>query len=170
MPYQDDRAPREIEEFPCVDTPSALDRMRRRDPLAGLEGTEKVLVVDDEPAIAAVLRIGLGQLGYRVDGVSSATQALELFRADPEAYDALIVDVTMPHMSGPELARRVREDRPQMPVLFCTGFGPELPGEAAKGDADIVLSKPTRLSEVANSLRQVLDRAQRSEGSSGTPT
>ncbi|MFO7753117.1 MAG: PAS domain S-box protein [Desulfobacteraceae bacterium] len=89
-------------------------------PLEG--GSESIMVVDDEESILIPTREILQDYGYSVDGFSDGEYALEAFEKDPARYDLVITDMTMPRMTGEELARRIRESRSDLPVILCSGY------------------------------------------------
>jgi len=82
----------------------------------------KVLVVDDEPTIRALLRCLLEQRGYGVLEAGSGEEGLELFQQHSTSIGLLITDVVMPGMKGPELASQLLELRPDLPVLYISGY------------------------------------------------
>jgi DNA-binding NtrC family response regulator len=123
-------------------------------------GNERVFIVDDEVAIALVERRMLERLGYRVTSRSNSLEALETFAAAPDAFDLVVTDMTMPNLTGDQLAKAMVAIRPDIPVIICTGFSERLDREAAstigvKG----FLRKPIALSEMAATVRKVLDSA-----------
>ncbi len=120
-------------------------------------GTERLLIVDDEPEIAATLRRSLTRLGYHVEAFSSATTALRSFGADPDRFDAVVTDVVMPELNGTEFAKRLREVRPSLPILFLTGFAPQLP--PLDGPPPMVVAKPVDPVALAHRLRAHLSRS-----------
>ncbi|MBF0531137.1 MAG: response regulator, partial [Deltaproteobacteria bacterium] len=125
-------------------------------PLAA--GTERILLVDDEEALAAVGRGILMHLGYRVTSLTSSLEALEVFRTDPTAFDLILTDQTMPKMTGIELARAAMKIRPDIPIILCTGFSQQVSAEMALGmGIKRFLMKPLVLREVAEVIRVVLD-------------
>ena len=89
---------------------------------------------------------------------SDDAELLELFRADPERFDAIITDMTMPHLTGLNLAREILAIRPTLPIILCTGFS-EQADEAKSHSAGVrsFLFKPLVISELANALRKALD-------------
>ena len=127
----------------------------RRGPLPG--GSERILFVDDEPAIVKMQELTLGRLGYRVTPRSDSRHALETFRASPKAFDLLITDMTMPGMTGDKLAAAVKAIRPELPVILCTGFSERVNGQSENGDIDGFLMKPTDSFEMAATIRKVLE-------------
>jgi PAS domain S-box-containing protein len=121
-------------------------------------GTERILFVDDEPFQTDLGRQMLGRLGYRVSAFTSSLEALAKFQAEPEAYDLLITDMTMPEMTGDALAKRVMALRPDLPVILCTGYSERITEEAAAalGIRGFVM-KPVVIRELALLLREILD-------------
>ena len=121
---------------------------------------ERLLVVDDEQAIARVVSEQLRRLGYVVTAVSDPEEALELVAEDPEDFDLLLTDLQMPRMDGIELAARVAQLRPQLPVVLSTGNRWSVPASTARaaGIREIV-DKPFRIEELAHVLRGVLQGA-----------
>ena len=95
-------------------------------------GTERVLFVDDEELLAEMGRDMLEDLGYQVTVTTSSSEALELFRTDPGRFDLVITDVTMPEITGVELAREMLVVRPDIPIIMCTGFSHLVDADAAK--------------------------------------
>jgi PAS domain S-box-containing protein len=121
------------------------------------EGAGRVLLVDDEPALARVGKRLLQNHGYRVRTCVDSREAMDAFLAQPHAFDLLITDQTMPHMSGLELARRVRGVRPDMPVLLCTGHAGRL-DQGASVLADRLLRKPVTEEALLEAVHAVLNR------------
>jgi CheY-like chemotaxis protein len=121
---------------------------------------ERVLVVDDELALMRITTETLEDFGYRPSGFTSSSAALEAFRADPLAFDAVITDERMPGMTGSALIREVRGIRARIPTILMSGFiagtGPSGARETA---ADEVLKKPLSGRGLAASLARVLHRA-----------
>jgi CheY-like chemotaxis protein len=118
-------------------------------------GSETVLLVEDEPEVRGVVSSLLLDLGYRVVAAASGREALALAARDGEPFDLLLTDVTMPEMSGRELAVRLRELRPSTRVLYMSGHQEELsPREAAVPG---FLQKPFSAEELAHAVRTVLD-------------
>ena len=121
-------------------------------------GSEWILFVDDEESMVNLNRIRLEQLGYQVKSTTKPVEALEWFKADPDQFDVIITDMTMPRMSGDRLAAEVLKIRPHMPVIICTGYSERM---CAK-KAEILglrkyIEKPIDLRNLASALRDVLD-------------
>ncbi len=121
-------------------------------------GHERILLVDDEAVIVAFGQQGLERLGYRVEGCTSSVEALERFRQAPDRYDLVITDMTMPNMTGDQLAREIFNLRKEMPVILCTGYSSRMDGpRAEKMGIRALLMKPLNLSDLAQNIRRVLD-------------
>ncbi len=122
-----------------------------------ITGNERVLFVDDENAITDLGGKMLRSLGYDVTLKTSSIEALETFRARPYAFDLVITDMTMPGLTGKELARNLLEIRPDIPIVICTGFSEQIDGKEAReiGIRDFLM-KPYVISKLGKSIRKVL--------------
>ena len=138
----------------------AGDRIPER-PLPGPipKGGERILLIDDEEIQIRSVKPMLEKLGYKVVGKTSAPDALELFRAQPAAFDLVITDQTMPQMVGHELAKELLRIRPDVPVILCTGFSEVLHEEQIKaaGIREFVM-KPFSVAEIAERIRRALGK------------
>mgnify|MGYP006291672951 FL=1 len=122
------------------------------------QGTERILLVDDEAFIVDFGRQCLERLGYRVDGCTSSAEALERIRRAPQHYDLVITDMTMPQMTGDQLASEILRLRPDLPVILCTGYSSRLDGRQAETmGISALLMKPINLEDLATNVRRVLD-------------
>jgi PAS domain S-box-containing protein len=123
-----------------------------------LPGKEHILFVDDEEFLISVGKEMLEHLGYRVTSRLSGIDALELFRAQPDRFDLVITDQTMPQITGLELAQELLALRANIPVILCTGFSVGLTAERAKsvGIRDFIM-KPIVLRDLSQTIRKVLD-------------
>jgi len=114
---------------------------------------ERLLLADDEPVVRDTLGEMLSLDGFVVDVASDGAEAVQLFSEQPEAYDAVILDVVMPVMGGMQAALHMRELRPDIPIIFATGYDRE---HVLNGIGDMqhiaALSKPLH----AHRLRQIL--------------
>jgi two-component system cell cycle sensor histidine kinase/response regulator CckA len=127
-------------------------------PVSQPGGQETILVVEDEEMIRRLVVRLLTARGYAVLSAPSGHEALELLRSSKHHVDLLFVDVVMPGMRGPELARRARELDPALPVLFTTGY--ELkPDDGESRGRDPVLYKPYTPDQLLPRLRELLDQA-----------
>jgi len=123
-------------------------------------GNESILLVDDEAPIVRMEHQMLERLGYRVTSRTSSIEALEAFRAEPGRFDLVVTDMTMPNMTGVQLAEAVKRVDPKVPVILCTGFSEQVDEEKCRalGIQGYVL-KPIIRKDIAEAIRKVLDRA-----------
>jgi CheY-like chemotaxis protein len=126
-------------------------------------GTETVLLVDDESQLVTIGEQMLTRLGYRVTVSADSVKALELFRVQPEAFAVVVTDMSMPKMSGVELARAILSIRPDMPIVLCTGYSAGIDRETvlSMGIRDLIM-KPITMQALALSVRQAIDAGQMS--------
>ena len=120
-------------------------------------GAGCILFVDDEPDIVDLSRDILEHLGYRVVTKNNGVDALEIFRINPNDFDAVVTDMTMPKMTGDRLAREIISIRPDIPVILCTGFSEQINEQKAKTiGVSAFLMKPLTLNRFAKTLRSVV--------------
>jgi len=121
-------------------------------------GSERILIVDDEPALVDVEKKMLENLGYQATAISSSTNALDVFRKNPYKYDLVITDMTMPDMTGYLLSRKIMEVRQDIPIILCTGYSEHITEEKARnaGIRDFIM-KPFEMNILARSIRKTLD-------------
>ena len=128
------------------------------EPLRLPTGTERILVVEDEPSVAEMTRERLVRLGYAVTVEQDSLEALARFRAAPEAFDLVISDQTMPKMTGKEQAAALMEIRPDIRVILCTGHSAHIDAEkAALLDIAAFVMKPVEKDALAEIVPRVLD-------------
>ena len=121
-------------------------------------GTERILFVDDEKIQAEIALKSLGHMGYRVKTFCDAVSALKHFQQNPNAYDLIITDMTMPKMTGDVLTKKVRETRPDIPVIICTGFSDKIDKSTSeKINISGLLYKPVILKKLLATIREALD-------------
>ena len=123
------------------------------------KGTERILLVDDELPIVKMQQQRLERLGYKVTSTSGSIEALEMFRASPDKFDLVITDMSMPGMTGKQLAAAVKAVRPDVPVILCTGFSEQIDGRGENLDVEGFLMKPVDRGQMAGAVRKVLDGA-----------
>jgi len=128
-------------------------------------GTEHILLVDDEKEIVLIEQQMLERLGYKVTTCAGSLDALTVFQANPLKFDMIITDMTMPNMTGDQLACEIIKIRPEIPIILCTGFSEYMNNEKAKsmGIRKFVL-KPVSMEEIATAIRDVLDGESMSTG------
>ena len=121
-------------------------------------GSERILLVDDEESIVYVGQNRLERLGYQVETRMNPVEALESFRTNPDQFDLIITDMTMPQMTGDQLVKEILKIRPDMPIILCTGFNENIDEEKAK-EIGIrqYIEKPLERGDLAKLVRQVLD-------------
>ncbi len=122
-------------------------------------GNERLLLVDDDERIVAMVRSVLTGLGYKVTAFTSSVETLAVFRESPRNFDILVTDMTMPDLTGADLARRILAIRSDMPIILCTGYSEMIDAEKAKkiGILDY-LTKPVSNIEIARAVRAALDK------------
>jgi CheY-like chemotaxis protein len=125
------------------------------------KGRERILLVDDETDLLDLMRLTLEPLGYQVSTHSLPEDALKDFQASPQSFDLVLTDQSMPKLTGIQLAARLRELRPDLPIVLCTGFSMVIPPDRlhALGEA-WVLPKPFSTGELTGIVRQALARSQ----------
>ncbi len=122
------------------------------------KGSERILLVDDEEPIVRMVKQMLERLGYQVATRTSSVEALEAFRANSDKFDLVITDMTMPNMTGVELAPRLLEIRPDIPIILYTGFSEITDANKAKAlGIREFLMKPIVIDQIARTIRKVLD-------------
>ncbi len=121
-------------------------------------GHERILFVDDEQALVDIGRQMLEHLGYKLVTRTSSVEALELFRAEPDAFDLVITDMTMPNMTGEKLAKAMMKIRPDIPIILCTGFSERITEKNAEeiGIKKLAM-KPLVMLDLAKSIRTALE-------------
>ncbi len=121
-------------------------------------GNERILFVDDEPSIVDLFKKWLRALGYEVVTRTSSVKALELFKDEPDRFDLVITDMTMPNLRGDRFAKEILKIRSDMPIILYTGFSEEISEEKAKGmGIKAFAMKPISHLDIAKTIRQVLD-------------
>jgi len=124
-------------------------------------GQERVLVVDDEPALAVIVAQMLKRLGYEVDYRTNSIEALAAFRRQPDdnRFNLVITDMTMPHLTGADLAGELLREQANIPIILLTGFSQKIDAERARNlGIQGFLMKPVVFEELARVVREVLDQ------------
>ncbi len=121
-------------------------------------GSESILVVDDEQALVDAVRQMLEHLEYNVTAATNGTEALSLFLQRTGRFDLVVTDYTMPKMTGADLAREIRQIRPDLPIILCTGFNERISMESIKeiGITEL-MRKPVSLRGLGELVRKVLN-------------
>ena len=134
------------------------------DERAETEGAgEHILFVDDEEVLVRLAKQLLERMGYRVTACNSSAAALDVFRSDPNAFDVIVSDQTMPGITGQQLATKVRKIRGDIPIIIATGFSEMLTPERCKAAGiHTVLNKPIISRDLSQAVREALEAARAS--------
>jgi CheY-like chemotaxis protein len=118
---------------------------------------ETVMIIDDQRSLVALAEETLAELGYEPVGFDSSVAALQAFRAEPQRFDLVLTDETMPDMSGVELAREMRCIRPDLPIVLMSGYsGAQLTERARAAGVAELLRKPLVRRDIAEALGRTL--------------
>jgi signal transduction histidine kinase/ActR/RegA family two-component response regulator len=125
-------------------------------------GTERILLIDDENVLVEMGQVMLEKLGYRVTVRTNSLEALTTFKNQPDAFDLVITDQTMPGITGIDLAREMLQIRPNLPIILCTGHSNLVSAENARsmGIREFA-QKPLTRKDIAGIIRKVLDTGER---------
>jgi len=115
-----------------------------------------IMVVDDDDMVASVVSLMLAELGYQAEVVNSPQKALDMFSGDPERFDLVLTDLTMPEMNGIELAKRLKAARNDVIIVVMSGFGGASGDEADPDNIDRFLPKPLLLDDLSQALDELL--------------
>jgi len=130
----------------------------RVEPSTATKGKERILLIDDEEQIIDIEQQILERLGYKVTPKTDSEEALKEFAAQPDQFDLVITDMTMPKMTGDQLARKMIDIKPKIPVILCTGFNEAITEEKALSiGIDRFVMKPIVKDKLASTIRSVLD-------------
>jgi PAS domain S-box-containing protein len=137
---------------------TVVEKPEQVQPLA--VGKERILLVDDDKDLVHGNSEALRRLGYEVTAKYGSLEALESFKTEPEYFDLVITDQTMPKMTGSQMAKELIKIKPDVPIILCTGFSHSVSEEEAKEiGIKKFLMKPVLLKEMAKAVRDVLDMA-----------
>jgi len=144
--------------FPEIEEAAQVQEVVEIEPLP--MGRERILFVDDEHPLVEIGVDLLEHLGYEVVGRTSSIEALKLFRAQPDRFNLVITDMTMPNMTGEKLAQELLKIRQDIPIILCTGFSERISDEKAKaiGIREFAM-KPLIAPELAKTIRKVLSES-----------
>ncbi|WP_405283544.1 ATP-binding protein [Gaopeijia maritima] len=124
-------------------------------------GSERVLLVEDQDQIRSLLARQLRRSGFEVIEAANGYEALNLWQSEPDAFDIVVSDVIMPVMDGPTMVSKARATRPDLPVVFISGY----PGAADPAERDTplpdapLLRKPFAAAELVATIRSTLDES-----------
>jgi CheY-like chemotaxis protein len=139
--------------LPLIAEERAIKSREERNP--SLTGKGSILLIDDEPAIVLAMQEQLVSLGYKVRATTSSQEGLELFRKNPNLFDLIITDMTMPQITGYQLASEVIKIKSDFPIVLCTGYS-EVISEEERSRIGIrhVAMKPLRKVELARIVKE----------------
>jgi len=139
--------------IPAKSDPAHLDTVQN---IPG--GKEHILLVDDETPVREMMTLMLERLGYQVTGFMYPNDALAEFIKQPDLFDLMVTDMTMPQMTGVDLSRKVLHKKPGTPIILCTGFSSLTDPEQARSiGVKGFIMKPVSKKELANKVRELLD-------------
>jgi len=123
-----------------------------------IHGNANIMFVDDEEVLTNIAQRSLSSLGYTITVACSASEAIEIFKKNPEQFDLVITDLSMPEMNGIDLSKRLQELRPEIPVILCSGNKENVTDQSIK-DAGIrkVVRKPILKAELSKVIFDVLN-------------
>jgi two-component system cell cycle sensor histidine kinase/response regulator CckA len=142
--------------LPRAEATAAAPAAGRAAPDRALEGSETLLLVEDSDLVRGYLRTALEQHGYRVIEASDGRQALARARSAQTPIGMVLTDVTMPRLGGIELAQRLHEELPSLPVVFMSGYPERVAAEALE-NVEVLLRKPFTARELLSTVRRILD-------------
>lgn len=129
---------------------------------AKAKGKGTVLLVDDEPAALKVLSLMIRKIGFNTDAQNSPKQALERFRTNPDEYDLVVTDLTMPEMTGFELAAAIHKTNPGTPIIMISGYGKNVDDQYTLEQYGIrkSLNKPVKMMQIASAIQELIPAAE----------
>ena len=120
-------------------------------------GKESILFVDDDESIARMMARMLKKIGYQVEVRTNPVEALALFKEKSDQFDIVITDMTMPQMTGDNLAEKMREIRHDIPIIICTGYSSLIDEDKSKKMNMFFIMKPITIVDIGKMIRQALD-------------
>jgi len=123
------------------------------------EKRKTILVIEDDPDVLAMLVKHLKHQGFDVVTAKDGMEGLKKLKAG--GYDLVITDIVMPYVSGTGLVTALKESKPQIPVIAITGYGEEPEAVATEKRADLVLSKPVKMSELKKHISRLLSLSEK---------
>lgn len=123
------------------------------------KGNGTILFVDDEELIVQITKKQLERLGYHVEVETDPLRALDKFTADPDLFDVVITDMTMPQLTGEDLVQEILKIKPGIPVIICTGYNDKITEAVSKKiGANGLLMKPFGINELAAMIQAVMGK------------
>jgi CheY-like chemotaxis protein len=141
---------------------AARGRMIEADPPAERVVAGRVLLVDDEPSVRQIGRRILERAGFTVVEAGDGPEAIERFRGDPDGFDSVLLDLTLPSQDGLTVMRELRVLRPGLPVVLCSGWSAdEVAGSLRSLPHTLFVQKPYQGQALVEALSSVAHRASR---------
>jgi nitrogen-specific signal transduction histidine kinase/ActR/RegA family two-component response regulator len=142
--------------LPCI--AEELSFQERASTLPVDAGAERILVVDDEEIITGMFQTILTSVGYQVIVFNDSLEALAFIGQNPTAFDLLLTDMSMPHLTGLELIQKTSAIRPDLPIILCSGFNKLVSNEEARAlGIHVCLEKPVSVRDLISAIRMALD-------------
>jgi two-component system cell cycle sensor histidine kinase/response regulator CckA len=141
----------------AADAPTVAPKLRKAEPAGDLWGTGTILLVEDEAMVRTVAERALTRHGYTVLTAESGEAALEILDREDQ-IDLMISDVVMPTMDGPTTVRAARDSRPDLPILFISGYAEEQLRKSIDIPNVAFLPKPFSVQQLAETVRDILGR------------
>jgi CheY-like chemotaxis protein len=142
--------------FPTTEPQQLEERVKNLEPP---HGSEKILLVDDDEMLIDISEQMLAELGYSVTSVLSGKQALALIKKNPQLFDLVITDQTMPEMTGKELSVELMKINAQLPIILCSGYSSKISAtDIDQYGIKAYCAKPVRLAALAQVVRKVLNQ------------
>jgi PAS domain S-box-containing protein len=149
--------------LPVEETPETPELIPPHNQTHSVNGSETILVVEDNEQVLKLVRTTLDSFGYRVLEASDGKQALELFEHDQDSISLLLTDVMMPVMNGQQLYLRITERRPDVKVLYMSGYTDQILGEDYIRNNEVnFIHKPFSINDLMDKVREVLDKKEES--------
>ncbi len=145
--------PRQEEDLEETAKKQLQDKQKEKKRKPDLTGTETILLVEDEEAVRSFSARALRKRGYEVFEAGTGVQALEVMNELEGRIDLVVTDVMMPEMDGPTMAKEMRNENPELKIIFVSGFAREILDEA---DDFIFMAKPYGLKDLAAKVKEVL--------------
>jgi PAS domain S-box-containing protein len=142
--------------LPCLEGKASVVEAIGAETFVG--GQERILFVDDEQTLVELAHHNLSDLGYSVTACSDSRKALNIYQSDPDGFDLIITDMTMPKISGTELSRQIAKIKPDQSIIMCTGHSEYMDqNKAARMGIKAYMLKPLSRGALATMIRKVLD-------------
>lgn len=118
------------------------------------EKAKRILVIEDDPDVLSIIVKHLEHEGYQVITATDGMEGLKRLRSN--GFDLVITDIVMPYVSGTGVVSALKESDPRIPVIAITGYGEVPEAVAMEKKADLVLSKPVKMSELKDHVSRLL--------------